>query len=825
MGRYCHDGKVCFPAHRVDFGNRANRQVPGNGRRDPSTLANPEAKMGPTPRPMRSWILLLATVGFGAWVSYCKLQRPEIEPTPAFTSDGWVYEQEASEKTARNAMPAEPHKATSQLPELPGSPIPASVASMSSFSDVLSPADASGASTPPRPTMTKVHWKDVDILATLPPGVERTNDSYPEMLVAPGIARGESLHSVATADVAGPANVLDLPDAPTLPLLPELTRYATLPGGVPLIGEVEEKRAPIDRPIKSRPQLPIDTPIDVALPYRTPMDRPIGYAGKSGILPRDTQRDPRFYPVEDRWRIGFPEYDRYGKGHPRDEDYLYQPGDIRDPYRQNVLKGDYPILGQHTFLELTATSRSIIEPRQLITQTTPFESTRRPFSEEFFGNPNQLSYQQFFLLSFDLFHGDTAFRPMDWRVKVTPVFNMNYITLQEVAQVNPDVRRGAQRGRTFLALQEWFVETKLADLGPNYDFVSARVGSQFFNSDFRGFIFTDTNRAARIFGTRNSNRQQFNLIYFAQLEKDTNSELNTFRDRDQGVLIGNYFLQDFIWPGYTAQFSFHYNHDEPSFHFDRNRVLVRPDPVGVAQPHGLDVMYLGWTGDGHINRINVNHAFYYAFGRDSLNPIANRGQDISAGMGALELSYDRDYIRFRSSVFWASGDDNPRNGHACGFDAILDNPNFAGGEFSYWQRQSIRLFGVNLVNRQSLVPNLRSSKLQGQSNFVNPGLYLANLGMDIEFTPRFRMVNNANFLWFDNTAVLKQFVYANKVDQAIGTDLSVGFEYRPFLNNNAIVRFGASSLLPSQGFYDLYNNLRDATDPLVAGFVDIVLTY
>src|SRR4029077_17296102 len=151
----------------------------------------------------------------------------------------------------------------------------------------------------------------------------------------------------------------------------------------------------------------------------------------------------------------------------------------------------------------------------------------------------------------------------------------------------------------------------------------------------------------------------------------------------------------------------------------------------------------------------VNHAFYWALGHDSLNPIANTPQQISAQMAALELSYDRDWIRFRTSFFWASGDDNPRNGHATGFDAIFDNPNFAGGEFSYWQRQSVRLFGVNLVNRESLLPDLKASKIQGQSNFVNPGLYLANLGVDFEVTPKLRLVTNANFLWFERTQTLE----------------------------------------------------------------------
>src|SRR5438874_10675175 len=200
-------------------------------------------------------------------------------------------------------------------------------------------------------------------------------------------------------------------------------------------------------------------------------------------------------------------------------------------------------------------------------------------------------------------------------------------------------------------------------------------------------------------------------------------------------------------------------------------------------------------------------------------------QDINAQFAAVELSYDRDWARFRTSFLWSSGDSNPNNHHACGFDGILDNPNFAGGEFSYWQRQSIRLFGVNLVNRESLFPNLRSSKTQGQSNFVNPGLTLLNFGADFELTPRCRLVTNANLLWFDETQVLKTFVFQEKIGRSIGTDLSLGVEYRPHLNNNVVINAGAATLMPGQGFRDLYSNIRNDIGPLFAAFVDITLLY
>lgn len=587
------------------------------------------------------------------------------------------------------------------------------------------------------------------------------------------------------------------------------------------------------RPLESPPPTPATPPAEAAAPVSNPVLPPLGFSGPSSVAPREVQSTSDFVPVEDRWRIGFPSWDRYGgrdaNGHslsPLTTDVPFSQGHWWDPYNQNVLKGDYPICGQNTFLNVTASTLMFIEPRQVPTATTPFESTSRPFEQENFQRPNQLFYSQYFSLTLDLFHGDGAFKPNDWRVLITPVFNVNTLNVDELAVVSPDVRKGTQRDRTYFALQEWFVESKLADLGPDYDFLSVRAGSQFFNSDFLGFIFTDTNRGVRLFGNRQSNQDQFNLVYFRQLEKDTNSFLNTFHDRHQDVLVANYYRQDFIWPGYTTQFSVHYDHDAATTRFDTNGFLVRPDPVGVFHPHTVNVAYLGWTGDGHINRFNISHAFYWALGYDSLNPLANCPQDINAQMAAVELSYDRDWARFRTSFFWSSGDSNINNSHATGFDTILDAPNFAGGGFSYWQRQQIKLFGVNLTQRMSLVPDLRSSKFQGQANFVNPGLLLFNSGVDFELTPRLRMINNCNFLWFDETDVLRQFVFQDNIRHSIGTDLSTGVEYRPFLSNNAIFVLGLSTLLPGDGFKDLFNNLQQGRPgPLLAAFMEMTLAY
>jgi len=565
--------------------------------------------------------------------------------------------------------------------------------------------------------------------------------------------------------------------------------------------------------------------------YDLPWEQPLGFAGRSGIVPREGltgevfAEEPDFVPREDRWRISLPSWDRYGTGHPFLEESPFDEGRWWDPYHQNVLKGDYPIIGQHTFLNLTVSDQQLFEARQVPTPNTPFESTPRFRQEPFFGDPDQYFYNHNLIFSVDLNHGDSSFKPTDWRLKLTQIFNLNHLVADELGVVSPDVRKGTSRFRQDYALEEWFIESKLADLSPNYDFVSMRIGSQFFSSDFRGFLFSDTNRAVRLFGTGSANRDQYNLVFVDQVEKDTNSGLNTFADRQQNTWIANYYRQDFIWPGYTAEVSYHFNRDRATTLFDRNGFLVRPDPAGIFAPHEIRAHYIGFAGDGHIERFNISHAFYWAVGKDQLNPIGGRPQSINAQMAALEVSYDRDWMRFRSSYFFASGDDDIFDAQATGFDTILDNPNFAGGQFSYWQRQQLRLFGVNLVNRMSLVPDLRSSKLQGQTNFVNPGLHLFNLGVDGDLTPRSRLVTNVNFLWFDQTEVLEQYVFQSDIASFIGTDLSAGIEYRPLLNNNILFVGGISALVPGAGFRDLYDPLVGGSRTLVAAFAELALTY
>lgn len=569
--------------------------------------------------------------------------------------------------------------------------------------------------------------------------------------------------------------------------------------------------AVVEIELKARPKEPPAPLIDP-----TAGERPTGAAGGETVESAP-QLDARSREVRDRWRVNFPEYDRYGSP-AGGRDIPFKRGKWYDPYSQNLIKGDYPVFGNKVFMILSAVDSFGVEQRR-----TPVPSnvnSARPGSAEFFGKPEVLAVSHTLQFSFELFHGDTTFRPRNWAIKISPTLSVpNYVRAREVGVVNVDPRRGTSRTDWHLSFEDAFAEVKLEDTNANFDSVTVRAGIQPFVSDFRGFLYTDNNLGARVFGAFDNNRYQFNLAYFSQLEKDTNSGLNRFDTRHQNVYVFNLFRQDLITKGFTGQITAAYNDDRRSTQFDRNGFLVRPALVGDARPHAVKVGYLGLNTDGHVGRVNLTTSYYFATGRDERNPIAGRSQNIRAHMAAAEASIDKDYLRFRTSAFFASGDKNPTDATATGFDAILDDPNFVGGQFSFWNRVGIPLTqtAVGLTQPNSLLPSLRSSKTQGQANFVNPGILIYNGGADAEVTQRLKAVFNANYLRFHRTESLEYLLFQNRIRHDIGWDLSLGVLYRPLLINNVQFTFGASTLKPGRGFRDIYT---DATRNCPPGLPD-----
>jgi len=553
-----------------------------------------------------------------------------------------------------------------------------------------------------------------------------------------------------------------------------------------------------------------------------------------------------------------------------------------------------PVAGQDIFLSLTASSFTSYEARDIPTPSGV--STAAANSSEFFGEGNQQEVDEFVALKIDLFKGETVFQPVTWDLHLEPVYNVNYTTVKENGVLSVDPRgsnsqsdnngvftnttgNGSNSGggfsgtagsltpgnpnglagggiqyvgpsrfsndyttrtKDFLSLQEAFLEFHLADFSDNYDFMSLRIGNQPFNSDFRGFVFNDTNLGVRLFGNFDSNRWQYNLVAFDMREKDTYSDLNTFDSRNQYVFIANLYRQDFFAKGYTAQVSFLANLDDADTHYDRTGNLVRPADIGgPIVPHDLRTYYFGWNGDGHIGRLNLTHSFYEVIGKDTMNGLAGQSVDINGQMAAVELSYDQNWIRYTASFFYASGDSTPGNGHASGFDTILDNPNFVGGPFSYYVRQGF-IFGdtaVNFKQSSSLVLDLRSSKTEGQSNFVNPGVFIYGVGTQMDLLPTLKLFLNANYIRMADVQAANFALHTDNITPEVGWDLSGGVQYRPLLTNNVIFSAGLGALIPGDGFKAIYesNTIPVPGYPspssghvdsfLYSGFAALTLTY
>ncbi|MFN8390308.1 MAG: hypothetical protein U0136_08470 [Bdellovibrionota bacterium] len=517
-----------------------------------------------------------------------------------------------------------------------------------------------------------------------------------------------------------------------------------------------------------------------------------------------------FVPVPDRWR-------------------QFYVGKWYDPYNQNIWKGDLPMFGEpgeEWFVEASLISDTLIERRKTPTPVG-FASTHSAESTDVFGNYLQTEFQQYIIPAIAFIRGNTTFKPPEIEIRIVPVINFNEARVEEDGALRADPAKDNSRDDFQLGFQELFLDYHLINLSNRYDFVSSRIGIQKFASDFRGFVFSSEEPGVRLFGNWANNVYQYNLAWFSRLDKDTNSGVNTtFTGRHEQVYVANVYRQDTFALGNQVQGSIIYREDTSASHgthYDQNGFLVRPAALGDERLKNVYSTYFGLNNDGHFGRINTTGSLYYVTGSESHNPIAERSVDISAEMAAVELSYDIDWIRLRTSAFWASGDPNPYDDKGEGFDSIVDNPNFAGGDLSFFQRNSIPLIGgggVNIVNRMSLLPDLKAGKSEGQANFVNPGLRLVNLGVDFDVLPELKLISNLSYLQFDEVAVLEALRQDGSISRDIGVDLSLGGIYRPFFSNNVQIHFGGSALVPDEGFKNLVGD-----KVLYNFFSDFILQY
>ena len=523
--------------------------------------------------------------------------------------------------------------------------------------------------------------------------------------------------------------------------------------------------------------------------------------------------DYEFIAVPDRWRI----IENLGVN-----EKWY------DPYNQNTLKGDRPIPGtKDWFINVNIVFDHVLEARRIPIPTGV--AGDRGSEVDLLGDGVAWETQTTLLPSISLVQGDTTFRPPDWEIRITPALNVNKVWVNQLGAVKLDPREGDDRLDYHFTLQEAFIDKHLWNRTDRFDFDSLRVGIQPFNADFRGFLFESSEPGVRLFGNFFNNRGQYNLAWFGRLNKDTNSGLNNLESwRDDHTIIANFYYQDFPVLGFNVEaiFAANINREGDEKDFDNNKNLVIPSPVGLIGGHDYEVYYVGLGGDGHIERLNLTFQLYGAFGHDDYNPIAQRSQDIESFFAAFEASYDLDWMRYKAFFLYSMGDDDPYDDKAQGFDTILDNPNFAGGTTSFWMRQQIPFVfggGVALSGKNSIVPSLRSSKGEGQSNFVNPGLWQAGVGADFDVLPELRILTNISWLQWDSVQVLETLRQQDRLSREIGWDISAGVIYRPFFTNNVVLRASGSVLIPGSGYEELFDERSD--EPPYSALVNVTFTF
>ena len=489
-------------------------------------------------------------------------------------------------------------------------------------------------------------------------------------------------------------------------------------------------------------------------------------------------------------------------------DSLGYPDNWRNPYAtNNPLKGDRPLDGRARFFSVTASSASLVESRRVAA-----EGAAPGVGAESATGVQQLFTSETVSVDTVLYSGDTIFRPPDWQLRITPIFNYSNTRTS-----------GTDAGAGSVGAQALFFEKHLRDASANYDFDSVRIGIQPLISDFRGFVLSDQPIGVRLFGTRGNNVYQYNLGWFRLLPKNANRQNELGHGvLDNDLVLANLYVQDLWRPGLTSEFVALYDRS----HVAASQALSAPVPGTPATfdntaAHDYHVVYLGYGVDGHLGRFNLTALAYGVFGREQGGTFGTAAAKVRAGFAAFELSRDYDWTRVRLSGLYASGDGSPFDGHARGFDGVSQSALFAGADATFFIHQRLPLVAgqLDLKVRDGLFPSLHSTANPWQSNYVNPGLRLVGLGADFDLAPVLRVSLDANYLWFDQTAPLATIVGNPALSRDLGTDLALDVLYRPLNSQNVIVRLAAAKLFATMAARQLVGSAP------FSAFATLVLTY
>jgi hypothetical protein len=386
---------------------------------------------------------------------------------------------------------------------------------------------------------------------------------------------------------------------------------------------------------------------------------------------------------------------------------------------------------------------------------------------------------------------------------------------------------------------------------------SVRVGLQDYQSDFIGSIYHDTDLGARVYGVLGKNIE-WSLYGARRMENDLLSGFNDDDDRDQELVIAHSMFkigETLFMP------SIHYNNDSEGDHeHGRTGTPINASglPVTLAgdveydrKREEVNAFYLGFTTYGPLGPFKMLTGLYGVVGDQEngsvqgvdlrntarllrgLSPDKSNDYNIKAFTGYVDIAYPvQESLLLHTGYFYASGDDDPLDNDAEGFDAISDEVNIWGdrgvviddrlqfhvpalGPF----KNGKSINSITVVRDDSPYTSLRDS--DANSNFINPGVQAYNFGATSNPLTWLSINSNFTYFWWAHPDTVEEAIAAvnfvntgavNKVNmsQVIGYELSVDANFT--LNKKTAIFSGAAVFCPDESLTSIYAENDEATN-------------
>ena len=528
-------------------------------------------------------------------------------------------------------------------------------------------------------------------------------------------------------------------------------------------------------------------------------------------------------PVPERWNLPLPDWDRYGVR-----------GDY--PYVERPLVGSVqPEQARRATTRSSASGRSSTSPASATRCSRGATCRRRaasapsgPAARSSSAAAASTCRSRRSATSFDLFRGDTVFRPIDWRVRFAPAYSLNFVNLSEYNGVNADVRREDTRARPpprragALRREEALRHrpSLRLHLGPRrHPGVHLRLPR--LHGRARGA------RRARCSARSKSSRIEYNAGGLRPAGEGHQQRLQ----RDAPPPPAGLHRQR-LRPG-LPDARLHAVVQLPrqpttaaSCTTTRNGFLVRPAPIGVHRHQR-----------GHRPTTSARRATATSAAGTSATPSTRRSATRATTRSPRSASTStRRWARWscrstrtgcgsRARRSSPSGDGDPSDDKGARLRRDPRHPELRR------RRRSASGTARGCASRRpapassrrvSLLPTLRTNKDEGQPNFVNPGVFLLNgAGRRRPDAEAARVRHHQLHPLPARPSRWRRCSSRRRFARTSASTTAAAFSYRPPLSDNIVIIGGVQAMKLGQGLKDIYErscllrSLRERTAPVL----------